>query len=218
LLSSLRIVGAVASGETPPANEIDEANQALNRILKGLSADGLHLWKRKDISNSLIVGKSTYTIGPGADINSVRPLEIQHAYRRDSSNTDRQLTRISVQEYWRLPTKNNSNGAVSQYAFDPATPSSKLYVWPPESTSGCVVHLQCETPIEDMNTVADDFDIPQEWMDAIKWLLVCEIGPEYGVDLQALAYYEAKAAREKDRVLSWDVEQAPIFFTPPRSR
>ena len=216
LTAALRIVGAAASGETPSPTEISEANDALNDILKAWTADGLHLWKRTEISNTLIVGQANYTIGTNGQINTTRPTEIVTAWRRDTSNIDRELTRISIQEYDRLPNKNTSNGAVIQYAYEPTRSNAKIYVWPPESTANCSIRMRVVLPIEDTDAVSDDVDIPQEWFLALKWSLAAEIGPEYERDLQLLAFWKVRAEEERQKVLDFDREQASVFFTPTR--
>ena len=65
--SSLRIVNAVAAGETPSADEASDANQALNMMLKSWEADGLHLAARRRVSVLLEKNKSLYTLSTSGD-------------------------------------------------------------------------------------------------------------------------------------------------------
>lgn len=213
---ALRIIGATASGETPNADEVSEANEVLNQMLKAWSADGVHLWKRTEVSNTLIVGKDKYLIGPSGDIDTTRPLKVQYAFRRDTSNKDTELYRISMDEYWRLPNKTRSNGTTTTYAFDPQLGNAVLYVWPPMSAASHTIFLQCDMPIEDMDASTDDLELPQEWYQALKWSLAAELAAEYSQDLSFVSFLTQKAEMERQRVLDFDIETTSIFIQRSR--
>ena len=45
---ALRQCIAIESGETPGAQEISDANEALNALVAGWQATGLHVWKETE--------------------------------------------------------------------------------------------------------------------------------------------------------------------------
>jgi len=60
---SLRIVGAFASGETPDAQSVTDAADALNAMFKAWDGSGLHIWTEEEGILWLQPGQSTYIIG-----------------------------------------------------------------------------------------------------------------------------------------------------------
>jgi hypothetical protein len=65
--ASLRVVGALASGETPEASELTEAIQALNMMVKSWQGSGLEVWAAKRATLFLQLNQSEYALGPSGD-------------------------------------------------------------------------------------------------------------------------------------------------------
>ncbi len=63
---SLRILGATQAGETPGAQEIDDANAALNAWVKEQEASGLHLWAEVEGIAFLQPQQYNYGMGGGS--------------------------------------------------------------------------------------------------------------------------------------------------------
>lgn len=66
ILSALRKCGAFASGETPDAQSITDAQQALNGLIKEWDAMGIHVWTETEGILFLQPGQVQYQIGPGS--------------------------------------------------------------------------------------------------------------------------------------------------------
>ncbi len=141
-----------------------------------------------------------------------RPLRVIDAYYRDISNNDVQLTMISRQEYNMLGNK-SSQGVPNQYYYDNLLDNGQLKVFNiPQNSEGKVL-LQIHRQFFDMNSAADDFDFPQEWMQALKWGLACEVLAEYTVSMEMAPYYEQKAQMYIDECFNWSQEDASVYFT-----
>jgi hypothetical protein len=63
ILRALRIVGAFASGETPDAQSVTDASDAMNAMIKAWNGSGLHIWTEEEAILFLQVGQPTYIIG-----------------------------------------------------------------------------------------------------------------------------------------------------------
>lgn len=62
---ALRLIGKSGRGKTPAAADIDDADEALNILVKHLQASGVHLWKVKEATLFIIKGTAEYSF-PGA--------------------------------------------------------------------------------------------------------------------------------------------------------
>lgn len=60
---ALRQVGAIAAGETPGAQEVSDASDALNAMVAQWQATGLHIWKEKEATLFLQPGIYNYGLG-----------------------------------------------------------------------------------------------------------------------------------------------------------
>lgn len=63
--SSLRKIGAIASGETPDANTVQDCSDQLNMLVKALNATGLHIWTETEAILFLQPNQVSYTLGSG---------------------------------------------------------------------------------------------------------------------------------------------------------
>ena len=141
----------------------------------------------------------------------IRPLEVTDVRIKDDADNERPVTVISRQEYMQLPSK-SSTGEIVQVYFDPQLTSSKLYVFNVPNTVDKTIECAGYFPIEDMDSAANDFDIPQEWYLAVKTNLSVLLGPSYGARTEQMRALKAIAAEEKERVMGWDKEKTSIFF------
>lgn len=64
---ALRLLGVIASGETPAASEIQDAAEALNMMTKAWQAEGIGLWLNQEVTLFLEYGKYSYSLGPTGD-------------------------------------------------------------------------------------------------------------------------------------------------------
>ncbi|WP_182954638.1 hypothetical protein [Gluconacetobacter tumulisoli] len=63
---ALRLLSAIAQGETPGAGEYQEALEALNGMVKTWQASGIHVWAEEDCMLFLQPGQVRYRLGPGS--------------------------------------------------------------------------------------------------------------------------------------------------------
>jgi len=216
--ASLRLTTSYESGESIPAQEIRDASEALNIIIKSWMIDGLHLWLRSEITLTLVAGQRSYTIGPAGDNTSPRPLRLSEAFIRDGT-TDTPLDIISKQEYVELGDK-STQGTPNSLYFEPTLTKSTVFVYvAPDSNAATnkAIHLWVERQVADLTAATDDFEFPQEWYRALKWNLANELAPEYGLaDLKPklMAKIERTAEKFYLEVRDFDREDTSTFFTP----
>ena len=174
---SLRLIGAISSSEAPAADESMDALEALNMMLNSWVRFVSYLRTRQQL-RMLLNGSTSYTIGSGGDIDTIRPSAIFTAYYT-LGGLDYPLQVLDYKTYSEIGTKNI--GAIPEYVvLKPDYPLSKIYVFP--VGSGGVLTLSAVRPQVELNINDDVQDIyPPEWIRAIKYNLAIEIAPEYGV-------------------------------------
>lgn len=218
LKASMRACRVLQSGGTLTAAETTDGLEALNIVLKALMPHGLKLWLRKEQAITLTASKATYTLGPsGADVTMDRPVEIVSAYRRDSSNYDVTMTKMSRDEYLTLTDK-AAEGTPINYYFDPQRTTAQITFWNvPDTTAASeyTVRIHYRKPIDDLDASTDDIEIPVEWYRALKWQLAKELLTEFDVPPVTAQRISKMAETTLDRAMEADFEEGVDVMLQP---
>ena len=74
--SSMRLIGALGTGETPSSAEGADGLQVLNDMIDSWKAERLMAFSILIEEFPLVAGQGTYTMGPGGNFNTARPVRI----------------------------------------------------------------------------------------------------------------------------------------------
>ena len=187
---------------------------SLNKIIKYLQKNGMPLWAIKRDSITLVQSTVSYTCGPTGTGLTERPLRILEAFYRDGTN-DTQVEIISRDDYNTLGDK-TSEGIPTEIYYDPQLTEGVLYVYNPAdaNSAGNTLHLIYHRPFEDMDSVSNDFDFPQEWYFALEYALAVDIAMRHGIRPSRINALEAKAKEYFYECTWWDVENTSTQFQP----
>lgn len=75
--SSARLAGFLASGETLQGNEPSDCLLILQQMMDTWQADGLKIFAEGSSTFPLTIGQQVYTLGPGGNFNTTRPVHIE---------------------------------------------------------------------------------------------------------------------------------------------
>ena len=206
---ALRLIGALAQGETPTTDQVTEAAVALNGLVKAWQADGMPLWAIKERTVPLVASQASYTL------SAPKTLKVLQAFNRSTtSNVDIPMRIITKEEYNRLGNKTSSGNPIQVY-HDPRRDNSILYVFPvPTSTEAAnnTIHIIYQAPYEDFDASTDNPDFPQEWYDAITYGLACRLAPEYGLPIPDRKTLWQEMTIIKQDALNFGLEEGSIYF------
>lgn len=132
-------------------NVIEGALRMLNILSVGVSAstaqqtEGLDMlnlmideWRNEQLmcpwvveeSFALTSGDGEYSIGPGADFNTVRPIELQDSAFVRVSDIDYPITLINQAQYNAFPSKNVTGSFPQVLYYEPIFPQGIIRLWP----------------------------------------------------------------------------------------
>lgn len=217
ITGALRLTGAFGAGDVIPTEDVNNAMQGLNIMVKSWQTLGYELWTVKTLVLPMEAGITSYQIGPSATgtgaLVTDRPLRISQAFiRENADNIDTTLSILSRQEYEQLGAK-SSQGIVNSVFYDPQLTNGVLYVYTTPSDALRSVHLIAQRPIQDFNATTDNPDFPQEWYQALKWGLASELGLEYGIPMDVMTRIDERANAYKANMSAWSQEEASMYFT-----
>ena len=139
-----------------------------------------------------------------------RPLRIinaQYAWRITDSEIP--LIPFSQNEYFEQPDK-STQGATSQYYYSPQLVSGDLYVWPTAQSNLNVLRMTYVRPLTVAVNNIDSPDFPDEWFEALGYLLATRIMDEYGVETERQAAIKLKADEALSNNLAFDNDASPL--------
>lgn len=210
---ALRLIGAVAQGETPTTDQVTEAAFALNGLVKAWQADGMPLWAIKQKTLSLVSGQRSYTI------TTPKPLKVLQAWNHNvNTNIDIPMRIITQQEYMVLGNKTSTGNPIQLY-YDPQRDQGVMNLWPVPSTveqSANTIQYICQVPFEDFDAATDAPDFPQEWYDAVTYGLATRLAPEYGLDATARKLLWQEMTLIKQDALNFGLEEGSMYFQVDR--
>lgn len=174
---ALRNLGVLGRGASLSAEDSANALEALNQLLGTWSAEGLMVVSRTREELPIATQASSYTIGSGGDLNTVRPVSIEAATIRDGG-TDYPLRLITVERYNQIATK-SAAGRPERLYYESSYPLARLYFDLRPSTSSTLI-LDTLKPFTAFAGLTTAVSLPGEYERALKFNLAVDIAPEYG--------------------------------------
>lgn len=176
--AAMRLLGLLAPGEEPTADEAQGALESLQAMLDQWSNSGFLVPVITTESFALTNGQASYTYGSGGDFNSTRPQEILGAYIRGSGGTDHPVTCINRERYNVIPNK-GSPSLPQQLYFVPGYPLANVYL---DNAPDAAYTLFLDTlkPLTTPAELTDSQSFPPGYDQAIRFNLAVNLAPEYG--------------------------------------
>lgn len=212
---ALRTLGVLEEGTTASTTQVTDSLPAFEMYIKSLSRYGLNLWAIETQSITLTAA-CNYT-------STKKFLKITDAIYRDSTGDDTIMINLTRQEYWNLSDK-ASTSQPTQYYYDPQGTAleSKIYIWPcPDTTaygSGETLEVTGQVHFEDVGDGSYTLDIPQEWLETIKYGVAVRLAPMYGYPPQERNFLVKQYEKMLEENLDWDTEQESIYLQPDYSK
>lgn len=192
---SLRLLGVIAQGETPTAQESADALSSLNDMLDSWSNDGLLLFDRTIESLSIVASTASYTIGTGGVFNTARPVRIiEAAFKQSGSNEELPLNILTSQEWARAYDKTLTSSLLSCLYYNDTFPLGTIYVWPVPTASGTLV-LTSDKPLSNYSAISDSVTLPPGYKKALRYNLALELAPEYGKQVSEIVFQQATESK-----------------------
>ncbi len=178
ITNSLRLIGALSTGEVPSANESDEALTILNDMLEQWSIQGLLVYQQTKETFALTANQNPHTMGPGGNFDTTRPTRILRANILKGTQ-EFYLEVIDTKKWADISIKTTSSSIPSYLMTDGAFPLLNINLWPIPSEANSLVIYSIK-PIAAFAAITDDIALPPGYSRAIRYNLAAELAIEYG--------------------------------------
>lgn len=193
ITSSMRLIGAVASGEDITPEEANDALLTLNDLLENWSVEKLSVWGALNQTFNLVAGQSTYTIGVGGNFNTGRPVAVDAGYTV-FGGVSYDLTPMNQYEYNSISIKTMQNQIPERMLYVNNFPLGQLTFWPVPTTNSPVT-LTIGRVLTSPVTITDSLTGPPGFLKALRYCLAVELAPEFGVEASETVFGVAADAK-----------------------
>lgn len=178
-------------------------------MLKDWGRKGPFLFTKRESSQTLVANTANYSL------STSKPLRIVEArYRSTATPTsDLPMQPLTRDQYFQLPNK-TSTGTPTTFYFDPQVSGGTLYIWPvlSSATTESVVYTY-QRRIEDIDSLNNNLDIPQEWLGTCGYALAARLLDDYGIADQVAQRILARS--EEMLQEARDFEREEFLFMRP---
>ena len=196
------IGGEVTLGEEPRS-----ARRSINLILNDWQNRGVCLWTTN--TTTVSVAASTTTVSLGSHVSDV----MQVVINRD--NTDLNLTRISYEEWLKIPNKGQT-GRPSQYSIKRFSDNVKLYLWALPNVNTDKLKIEKIDYMQDVNKSAiQNADMPRRFLPALTTGLAYYMALKRpGISETRAKFLKAEYEERLSFAMTEDKERASLYITP----
>ena len=183
---------------------------------------GVMFWTTvSNVVGNVITLASGPTIGSAAgayvvayQTQLVRPLRILDGFvRQTTRGNDVPCLIIPRENYNRFGVKTSAGTGIQLY-YDPQENTGHLYVYPTTQDVTQQLYIEFQSPIQDFASATNDYDLPQEWGEALKYNLAWRIAPEYGIPKERYDMIKERALLTFSKLDAWDQEAASLYLQP----
>jgi hypothetical protein len=214
ITKALQKIGALTKSESPSADEINDGLDSLNMLIASWANESLMIYARAWETFTLVGNQELYTMGPGGDFNTSRPLFINEAFYRIGT-TDYQLSVVSQDVYFGNIIQKELNGMPMYICNDNAFPAVNLRLWPVPA-GAYELHLMTEKALTSL-TIDTTINLPPGWERALVYNLAGEIAPEYGQQPDQSVFKiaaDSKKALKLQIARNTTTDQLPVTAMP----
>lgn len=195
--SALRLIGVLASGETPDDADAADSLVVLNHMMDSWNAERLMIFTLTISEFSLAVGKQTYTLGTGGDFNVARPARIERmgivSLTNPAQPLELPIEMLTDQQWSQVPVKLISSTLPLQCYDDGAYPLRNLtfrYI-PQIAVNVRIYGWTALSTFADLSTL---YTFPPGYFEAIRYNLAIRLAPEFQMDIAQMPQVTQLAA------------------------
>jgi len=215
---SMKLAKLISGTETPTADEASDALATLNDVLENWDTQPLALWGSTNFTGSLAGGQASYTIGPGGDLNTTRPSQINGAFVQ-FNGVDFPVEPIGQLEFNVISLKSYQQPIPQSLLYVNDFPLGRVTVWP-VPTVAIPITLTFDRVLTQISSLAAAINYPPGAALALRYELAKQLAVEFGAPLdpqlvQMAADYRAdyKRANKTPFKASYDMALVGVYGT-----
>jgi hypothetical protein len=195
---ALRILQTSSPDATLPADEANDALEALNGMIEAWSNDSLMLHHVKPVSDTLTAGVQSYFIGKGAlatKFITTNPIISVEDATAQINGADFKVAQVAYDDWASIRLKTLSTSVIDFFWIDKQSGTlTQLNVYPVPNVN-IPMTLYVREALTSFASLTSTFNLPPGYARAMKLQLAMELAPEYQTEVGADVVSMAMAAK-----------------------
>lgn len=197
-------MGVLADQETPTAAQSAGALVKINDLIESWNLDPRRIYGVNERILPMVASKRVYTIGPGGDLDIIRPNIITEAFIRNTSYSlpnqqDMPMAVLTDKEWANIPNKYVTGTFPYAVWFDNTYPLMTAHVTP-VPTVGTYSLIFWDSDISTLPALNTVLSLPPGYKRALKYALYIELAPSYQIEIpQSVSALAASSKQSVDR-------------------
>ena len=192
---SLKLLGVLAAGESPTAEDQADVLVELNALLGTWANERLLVHGTRRSSFTLPTNNSPTLIGPSGELSTTRPLRIDAAgVVRVGQTKETPLRLLTDAEFAALADKSQTAEVPECIWVEWTHPNASLWLSPVPTTAATLV-LYTWSRITEFSSVSDAVSLPDGYDNALAHALALQVAPMFGAEPSGMLLENARASR-----------------------
>ena len=194
IIEALELLGALAAGESPSAEDLASAKRTFNFMLDSLNSEKLGVPALSQVSKVLTASDGSYSIGEGGDIDTKRPPRIAQGQAFLKDGTVEYELKVLLPEEWARIVDKTVTGLPAALYFESTVPTGTVNLYPAPS-SGYTLILWLPVLFAQIENLNASFYLPPAYPSYLSKMLAVELAPKFGKDAPAKVIEGAGTAK-----------------------
>lgn len=182
--TALKRIGALAAGETPAFDILNDAFLRLNAFVDLMATQKMTINGIEKFSLAVIPGHNPYTIGPGGDFNQARPIwvPVVTITLPGTIPSDLTLSPISAEGYAQAIVSKQTQSQVPEiFYYDQAgPPRGNLNLWPILNDANVLLNIWVPVALVQFTSLVQVITLLPGYQSMLEWNLALDLIPEWG--------------------------------------
>lgn len=183
--SAMRLVGILATEETPKASELTDAMAVLNGLIDSWGTMPLTMVNDARYVLDVIPNQQGYTVGEFGELPIVPPVGFDHISLIQSTNSPSNeipMSGLTYEAYQSVLIKELTSPLPTWWHYDRTTADiATLWLWPIPTDSGLQLAIYVQVPTEQFDDPYTEVSLPYGYYKALRYNVAIELAPEYGL-------------------------------------
>jgi hypothetical protein len=194
LYPALRLAGVVtAAGRGPSLSQKTDAFAALNRMLDSWTQQRLLIYAQQTERYTLEPSQTSYTIGPGGDFDTARPVKITAASIL-TGGTHSPLEILTAADWASKSLREVPTTIPTELYCDYANPIATLYLYG-YPTAGGELELWTWQILDQFTSQASDVSLPPGYLEAVVYQLAVRLSGQFQTIMRPDVFQIAREAK-----------------------
>lgn len=183
---AMRYLGVARIGQAIQGNVMNEVYDVLKTMVDDWKTDSLNILVNLFPEFPLVAGVQSYTIGPGGDFDTTRPVWLTEAsvvtYNNPSQPLELPIDTLTVGQWQEVPVKTTQSALPTAVYYEDTFPLGRLYFYPVPNVGYLTAKIYIPTPAlnDPFVTLTTQVNVPPSYKAALEYNLAVEAQSLFG--------------------------------------